>query len=142
MAKNKVEKKEKDQVAVVDAESPSGNRDEETVDEVIIGKVIWFSKAKKGYGFAAMEGEEEGDNDVFVHRKQFAEGAEITDLNPGDTISFILVDPPSDSSNKKPIAGEIKLIERAKEEDNSTKETSKEVKERYENKQKTGDTSG
>lgn len=114
--------------------------------ETFMATVIWYDKKKLGYGFAVIDGEEQGENDVLVHHKQIEqEDDKRPNLFPGDRISFYLGDPPEGVSKSKPIAKGVQIVERAKqEEDISTgsKETKEEVLKRYENKSTTGSTSG
>lgn len=146
MAKKKEEKaQENESTKAATGEEP----------EIFMGTVIWYDKKKLGYGFAVIDGEEQGENDVLVHHKQVEqEGDKRPNLFPGDRISFYLGDPPEGVSKNKPIPKGIKIVERAKQEEDDSaeyianqfasgsKETEEEVRKRYQNKSTTGNTSG
>ena len=56
------------------------------------GQVKWFN-ARKGYGFITPEGNEEGENDVFVHYSAIeVEGDNFKTLHENDKVEYEEVD--------------------------------------------------
>ena len=100
-------------------ESTKKQKQEEQDDVLFMGTVAWFNRKKDGYGFITPEGKEVGTDDVFVHVSQVEpdDSGKTPTLQPGDTVSFVVGNPPENNSKKKPMAMKVKLIERADEEE-------------------------
>ncbi len=117
-----------------EATEASGSDNTQTAnaeDDTVFGTVVWNDKKKKGFGFIQMDGEkQEEGNDIFMHHSQIMayKDGKVPNLEAGDRVSFILVDPPESNSKQKPIASEVVLEEKAPKEDKPKEESKSENK--------------
>lgn len=79
---------------------------EKEQNHVLEGTVQFFSP-KKNYGFISIDDSSEDTPDIFVHKKNIAEGNKI---KKGDKVTFILVED-KEVNPKGPFASNVKKIE-------------------------------